>query len=257
MLTRVLTYLTAGTFLVAGLLYGLSFKLKSRSQAEILATPEAVDLGPVEQGQKIPFTFRVKNTVAAPITVVGLIPSCGCTWLDDVNGSDIGPGGVLPIRGKLDTGDRRGRTESHAVLTYRASPSGTDRNLILAVRATVRATVRVVPETITFDLDPAIGDEMAKSVSIDSDRIGSFSVIDAVPSVSWITAEVDEREFRKDGNSPQAAKLRVTIDPTGLDADGGFSTSANHSLRIRTTAASGKALVIPIRIRKTLKRNVP
>ncbi len=160
MLTRILVCLAAGCFLGAGMLHGFALRANSPAPVARLATPEPVDLGAVDQGRKVPFTFRVENTADCPVTVVKLTPSCGCTWLDDVEGKRIEPGDVLSIRGTLDSEGRRGRTESHAVLTYAsADASGSARNLILTVRADVRQVVRVVPQPkpITFNPHAASG----------------------------------------------------------------------------------------------------
>jgi hypothetical protein len=50
MVTKALTCLTVGMFLTAALLYALSISAKARFLAEILATPDAVDLGDLGQG---------------------------------------------------------------------------------------------------------------------------------------------------------------------------------------------------------------
>ena len=144
--TRLLACLTVGCFLGAGMLYGFSLRAYSPAPVASLATPAPVDLGAVDQGRTCPFTFRVKNTANRPVTVAKLIPTCGCTWLDNVEGRRIDPGDVLSIRGTLDSEDRRGRTESHAVLTYAlADAPGPARSLMLTVRADGRPAVLVVP----------------------------------------------------------------------------------------------------------------
>lgn len=154
--------------------------------------------------------------------LVKLAPSCGCTYVDDVRGESIGTGEVLPIRGTLDTTDRRGRTESHAVLSYRPDADregrGPSRDIVLTVRADVLPIVRVSPEPILFDLGSDITDELTKTVDLDSDRLDSFTLVEALPSASWVTARIIEREFRQDAVRPRAAKLQVAVDPAGLTA---------------------------------------
>jgi len=64
MLTKVLTILTVGCFCLAGLFHALEPTPPFNPKPDIIARPEPVDLGEVEQGEEIPFAFRLANTTA-------------------------------------------------------------------------------------------------------------------------------------------------------------------------------------------------
>ena len=250
MRTKDLAFLTVGFLIAAGVMFVLSLRSPSPARAEVVAMPEAVDLGIVEQGRKCPFVLRVRNTTTQPIEVTRLTPTCGCTELDEVAGRRIAPGELLQIRGVLDTADRRNQTEAHPVLSYQLTPYEPERNLILTIRANVLPKLRITPEPLEFDLDPSAGDAMTKVVTIDSDRFDQFLLHNAVPSASWITAELVEREFLKNELGAMSARLRVTIDRAAVaDDDYWTASAANQTVRMQTTEPSVSSLVVPIFIR--------
>ena len=250
MRTKELAFLTVGFLIASGALFVLSLQSPTLVHAEVVATPETVDLGIVEQGQKCPFVFQVRNTTTQPIKVVRLTPTCGCTELDDVTGRRIDVGELLRIRGILDTADRRNQTEAHPLLSYQTTPNEPEQTVILTIRANVRPKLRITPEPLEFDLDPSAGDAMTKDVTIDSDRFDQFLLHNVVPSASWITAKLVEREFLKGEAGAIPARLQVTIDRTAVAADDYWTASAaNQSVRMQTTELSAPSLVVPIFIR--------
>lgn len=252
MTTRVSIGIVVGMCSVSGVLYGLSLAGQPPARAVgVIPTPEAADLGTVEQGQEVSFTFALKNTLARPITIAAVLSSCGCAWFDDeIKGKRFEPGQTIPVRGVFDTKDRRGRTESHAVLSYRTEPSVTERKLILTVRALVRPTLRVTPEPLVFELGPASGGPLTEEITIDSDQVDEFAVISAECPVPGITVELIDRDFLRDHVATHPARVRVTLDPVAWGAGAPFSSSARPFLRVRTTAMSEPTLLVPIDVER-------
>ncbi len=247
MLTKVLSILTVGCFGLAGLFHVLEPTAPVSPKLDIIARPEPVALGEVDQGEEIPFTLRVKNTTARPISIVDLATSCGCTRVDPVAGRSIEPGVTLAVSGLLDTDGRRGVMNSSAILTYRTPPSGPDRKAILSVGAFVRPTLRIEPETLTFHLVANSSKPIVQTVAIDSAKLASFTIHDPGVSVPWITAEIEESKVCE---VARPARLKVTLDPVALPADYLDSPAPTMQVRVRTTSEREPILIIPVLIRK-------
>jgi hypothetical protein len=188
---KFLGLLSVGLFCAGSILF---FRSLRSEQVERSVRAEDLDLGPVEQGRTVPFAFRVANATSRPVTVVEVAKSCGCTFLQDRRGARIEPGGSLSIEGTLDTTGRRGPIEIASTLAYRRA-EGRPQQLLLLVRADVRPTLRVAPESLTFKLDHAAGDRLAKDVSIDSLRLDSFRLLGCETSAPWLTAGSPSRPF--------------------------------------------------------------
>jgi hypothetical protein len=250
MLTKFCAYAATTSLCVSVFLFGLSLRENRRVQANVLTTPEPIDLGIVDQGKTIPFKFQVANRSGATIEVVDLKASCGCTWLSDVKGSSIAPRTSLSIGGTLDSKGRRGRMASHAVLKYRDSPSGPTLDMILTVEATVNPTLRIVPESIVIDLVSGSREKIVREVSIDSDRVDLFSISGAQSSVSWITAEIVESLCRKGSSGKNSARLRITIDQAGISPEHWMTASLEKSVEVQTSAEAEPSFTIPILVRK-------
>jgi len=136
---------------------------------------------------------------------------------------------------------------SSALLTYRTPPSGPDRKAILSVGAFVRPTLRIDPETVTFQLAAGSSQPIAQTVAIDSAKLASFTIRDPGVSVPWIAAEIEEREARE---ASRPARLRITLDPAMLPADYWDSPAPTMQIRVRTTSKREPILALPVVIRK-------
>jgi hypothetical protein len=217
------------------------------SSRAFLKTPAPVRLGSVDQAKKVPFTFVVPNPSKSQVKIEGIFPSCGCTWLDQVQDQVIEPGASLSIDGILDTDDRRHEMRSNAVLSYRFLPNGKKRDVILTVEADVRPTINVDPELLLLDL-PRNGPKISGTVTLSADQLREFTIENIECSVSWISTEILEKRYQKSGSGESVARIKVVVDPSAFPS--AYSESyCNQKIKIRTNSESEPILTLPIRLR--------
>ena len=65
------------------------------------------DFGTVAEGQKVSYTYTVKNTGAAPLIIQNAQPSCGCT-VPDWTKTPIPVGGTGFVKAEFDTHGKSG-----------------------------------------------------------------------------------------------------------------------------------------------------
>jgi hypothetical protein len=209
-----------------------------------LTTPEPVDLGNVEPDQKIPFEFSVNNGTSGDVMLQSLIPSCGCTNVDDVAGTTIAARAALRIRGMLDTKDRRGPMTTHAVLSYRSGSESEVRNLLLTVRADVKSPFRVHPEPVILGRD-----QPSALLTIDSEELSLFTVSEILPSVSSITASLENSGLGAEGASNRPVRIRLSLKPGAMNDSFGLAPSRRQSVFVRFHQQV-PGLHIPVEIRE-------
>jgi len=248
-LTDALTFVTLTLLGSAVLMFLISFHPRNQFRTSILLPPAPVDLGPSQQGDNRSFVFQIKNTTLKAITVVKLQTSCGCTWMDDVKGKRVKPGEVLTIKGSMDTANKRGQAESHALLSYTMEKSPLEGNLLLTVRTYVDPLVRITPEPVTFDIGSGPGGS-SKIVALDSLRLDEFTLEDASTTESGLVVAVVQPEFRKGDGEPRPAQMQVALDPAML-AQGAYPSSS-ASLRVRVVIPDKPPQIfdIPVVIRE-------
>jgi hypothetical protein len=82
------------------------------------------DFGTVTEGQKVSYTYSVKNTGAAPLIIQNAQPSCGCT-VPDWTKSPIPVGGTGFVKAEFDTHGKTGIQNKTITVTSNAWPKTT------------------------------------------------------------------------------------------------------------------------------------
>jgi len=82
------------------------------------------DFGTVAEGQKVSYTYAVKNTGAAPLIIQSAQPSCGCT-VPDWTKTPIPVGGTGFVKAEFDTHGKAGIQNKTITVTSNSWPKTT------------------------------------------------------------------------------------------------------------------------------------
>lgn len=82
------------------------------------------DFGTVSEGQKVSYTYTVKNTGQAPLIIQNAQPSCGCT-VPDWTKSPIPVGGSGFVKAEFDTHGKAGIQNKTITVTANTWPKTT------------------------------------------------------------------------------------------------------------------------------------
>lgn len=82
------------------------------------------DFGTVSEGQKVSYTYTVKNTGQAPLIIQNAQPSCGCT-VPDWTKSPIPVGGSGFVKAEFDTHGKTGIQNKTITVTANTWPKTT------------------------------------------------------------------------------------------------------------------------------------
>ena len=82
------------------------------------------DFGTVEEGKKVSYTYKVKNTGQAPLLIQNAQPSCGCT-VPDWTKTPIPVGGEGFVKAEFDTKGKLGINNKTITVTANTWPKTT------------------------------------------------------------------------------------------------------------------------------------
>lgn len=82
------------------------------------------DFGTVDEGKKVSFTYKVKNTGQAPLIIQNAQPSCGCT-VPEWTKTPIPVGGEGFVKAEFDTNAKQGIQNKTITITANTWPKTT------------------------------------------------------------------------------------------------------------------------------------
>ena len=82
------------------------------------------DFGTVDEGKKVSFTYKVKNTGQAPLIIQNAQPSCGCT-VPEWTKTPIPVGGEGFVKAEFDTNGKQGINNKTITVTANTWPKTT------------------------------------------------------------------------------------------------------------------------------------
>ena len=92
------------------------------------------DFGVVTEGQKVSYTYKVKNTGQAPLIIQSAQPSCGCT-VPDWSRDPIPVGGTGYVKAEFDTKGKVGPNTKTITVTANTWPKQTTLKFKASVTA--------------------------------------------------------------------------------------------------------------------------
>jgi hypothetical protein len=146
------------------------------------------DFGTVPKGEKIDWSFEIKNTGAADLEILAAKPACGCTVADF--DKVIKPGATGKVTAHVDTTSFAGPI-SKAVTLETNDPNTPTAQVTIA--AIVKPYVEAYPVGyVRYNM--LQGDVEKQSVTIYTEESEPFEILKVEAPQDWIKAEVKKLE---------------------------------------------------------------
>lgn len=146
------------------------------------------DFGTVPKGEKIDWSFEVKNTGSADLEILSAKPTCGCTVADF--DKVIKPGATGKVSAHVDTTNFAGPI-SKAVTLETNDPNTPTAQVTIA--AVVKPYVEAYPAGfVRYNM--LQGDVEKQSVTIYTEESEPFEILKAESTQDWIKADVKKLE---------------------------------------------------------------
>lgn len=168
------------------------------------------DFGTVAKGQKLDWTFVIKNTGSADLEIKSANPTCGCTVAD--YDKTIKPGQTGKVTAHVDTSNFTGPI-SKAVTIASNDPE--------TPAAQVTITAMVKPYVDTFPnayvrYTMLQGEELTQSVTLYSEEEAPFEIVDVTTPGDWVKVKhtkiaLDSDRVKAGRAGQNQYKLEVTV----------------------------------------------
>lgn len=178
--------------------------------------PMEHDFGNIMQGEKVKFTFRIRNTGDAPLEI-NARPSCGCVvpQYDRV----IQPG----QEGKLDAEMNSAGFRGAQIKTIQVTSNDPDQpNLTLRLTAFIRTAVEVRPSE-TLQMSLKMGEPTVQEVEIVSNADQPLEVQEVIVNAPYAKAEAQKVDDK-------TTKILITVNPDAPTGRGNFIVMARTNL---------------------------
>jgi hypothetical protein len=147
-----------GKALLAGALFGLAGSVLSmflvclpqRTGDDLEILPDVIqDLGLLRQGVDAKAEFDLRNRTSAPLRLLDVSTSCGCTG-HKLSRTDIGAGESAVLTVTFNTAQSRGVARIHGVVVYGKAGEGQKQRTAFHVQAEIDPDYGVQPERLEF-----------------------------------------------------------------------------------------------------------
>lgn len=165
------------------------------------------DFGMVPRGVKVKYEFHLVNTLAEPIKILNLRPSCGCTS-GRASASVVGPGEMATIEAEMDTRNYVG-LKSTVLYVALMTASGREAEVGLGVTSHILSDIVLNPGSIDFGT-VARGQTPSQVLTIDRINGADWRFTRMVSACKAINAQLVET--KRDGASVSYS-LSVSLKP--------------------------------------------
>jgi hypothetical protein len=190
---------------------------KSAEKAPRLTIVEPVkDFGIVPKGEKLDWSFVVKNTGDADLQIIAAKPGCGCTVADF--DKVVAPGGTGRITAHVDTTAFAGPIAKSVTVETNDPSTPTAQ---LTIHATVKPFVEAYPAGfVRFNM--LQGDSDAQNVTLYSEEDEPFEIVKVESPVDWIKVDYkkidDPTQLAQNVGKSGQAQYRFNINVGGNNA---------------------------------------
>lgn len=216
-------------FLLSGLLFSYSTLVYAAPQ---LVVPEpSFTFGSIVQGEKLHHTFTIKNIGDTPMSVLRVVPSCGCTAAN-VSSSVIQPGKAGEIKIVFDSTNFSGKVTKNVAIETNDPKSP---NYTLTLNGTIVEEVQITPRQVNLGQIKA-GSAAKATVTLTNRGSKPLKVLSAKAQTPQITAEI-KKPLLKTGES---GNIEITAMPHTTDR------ILSGYLTITTDSAKKSEIVVPV-----------
>lgn len=173
------------------------------------------DFGTVAKGQKLDWSFVVKNTGNADLEIIAARPACGCTVADF--DKIIKPGQTGKVSAHVDTAAFAGPINKSITLETNDATAPTAQ---VSINAVVKPYVEAYPAGfVRFNL--LQGDAEKQTVTLYSEEEAPFEIVKVEPTQPWIKVDYKKSEGESVVQAigrPGQAQYKFDISVGGADA---------------------------------------
>ncbi|MGA7614491.1 MAG: DUF1573 domain-containing protein [Thermoanaerobaculia bacterium] len=210
---RILTSAVAAVMTVAFAVTGFAAD-EAAKPAPVLTIPEQVhEVGTVPKGDKIDYSFLIRNSGKSDLQILSATPSCGCTVADF--DKVIKPGATGKVTAHVDTTAFTGPiTKSITIQTNDPKTPSSQ----LTLKATVKPYVEAFPaQFVRFTLTQ--GDKQTQTVKVFSAEPQAFEITGIENPKDYITVNTQKIEKKEDrvefgANGQNQYAVNISIDST-------------------------------------------
>jgi hypothetical protein len=226
-----------------------------RKQAVIEVDHEEQDAGTVNQGDKIPFVFNIKNNGNIPL-IIDAKSTCGCTVADF--DKTIAPGQTGKIEAKFDTTNFRGDVLKHINVTTNDEKR---TSVTLSIKCKILPSIVTVPDITSAQMVYLSDNEAAtKTFTIFARKDEAFEIVSVNCSSQLIKTdyqpwkgEIADPILKEEAKTHSGYQVNVTVPaewPIGrsmVSVNITTNLSKNISIPIRLSLEKG-IIVEPVSI---------
>ncbi|MCH2162521.1 MAG: DUF1573 domain-containing protein [Phycisphaerales bacterium] len=107
----------------------------------LVITPAKFDFGDVGPGTMHPATFQLTNNGRSPLRIDSATPSCTCTTITDLAGTELAPGSTVQLEAALESPKQPGEKSAKVFVRL----SGVEQPLIVEIVGNVTLPIRAEP----------------------------------------------------------------------------------------------------------------
>jgi hypothetical protein len=228
-------FLIAAFFVSTGVIWQ-SIAAKGRPVERLEVRPEQVELGEVDQVQRVPFVCQLENLGIRDAIISEVTLPCTCTNLDLPTGTTLSPGSRRRVRGNVDTRSRRGGFEITIPVTYQAPESVEKYVVLIRLKMFVRPWIASSEETIV------IRENSWAPLVLTARPNQSFRISAIEPSDPYVRWEVIGAGLGKESSE---FRLRFTFDGS-LVHDSTSLSAGSHWVDFTTTSSNEPTFRLPV-----------
>ncbi|WP_243372616.1 DUF1573 domain-containing protein [Geotalea sp. SG265] len=211
--------------------FALSTITAAHAASQVTVPEGNFNFGTIVQGEKLHHTFSIKNTGDSPLSILRVVPSCGCTAAN-ASSPVIQPGRSGEIKIVFDSTNFSGKvTKSIALETNDPkTPSYT-----LTLNGNIIEEIQITPRQVSLG-QIKVGSSARSMVTLINRGNRPLSILSAKAQIPQITAEVSKKQLR----TGEAATIEITATPRATDR------ILSGYLTITTDSPRKSEIIIPV-----------
>lgn len=205
--------------------------LKSGAEARLLIPSPFVDFGSVPEGTSVTKSFEIRNVGSAPLEILKMYPSCGCTVAKLVE-PVVAAGESTTIDVTFDTQGFQGEKQK-TVRIYTNDP--TKPSALLNLKGTVVADFEISKQRVNFGI-VSKGDVKALEVEVTSKQGSGVHISDVGTRSEGL--DISTSDYSKNGQIGKT--IRIALKPTipiGI---------FQERVIVRTSSEKNPVVIVPV-----------
>lgn len=209
----------------------LLFFTTAHTSSQLVVPESSFNFGTLVQGEKLHHTFSIKNNGDSPLSILRVVPSCGCTAAN-VSSPVIQPGKSGEIKIVFDSTNFTGKVTKNIAIETNDPKAST---YTLSLNGTIIEEVQITPRQLNLGQIKA-GNSTKSNVTLINRGNRPLKIISVKAQIPQITAEIKKQQLK----SGESATIEITVTPKATDR------ILSGYLTITTDSPKKGEIVIPV-----------